>query len=154
MSKQLKIILLVLLGIFVVIQIIPSEKPANEPVEGYDFFVANDVPEDIEGYLRTACYDCHSQEVVYPWYSRVAPVKWLVNRDVRFGRANLDFSKWNGLNKKDKLTKIGEIGDEVKMGYMPMGIYILMHSEADLSQEDRERIVEWTETFAEQVFEE
>jgi len=153
MLKKLKITLLILLVIFGIMQIIPSERPINEADINYDFFSANEVPENIEKMIRTSCFDCHSQEVRYPWYSYVAPVKWLVNRDVRFGRANLDFSKWDELDKKDKLKVIGEIEEEVDMEIMPMKIYLNMHSDARLSAEDRENIIEWTEDLAEKVFE-
>ncbi len=152
MSKELKIILLVLLGIAVVIQFIPSNRPANNPPEGYDFFEANNVPANVEGLIRASCFDCHSQEVNYPWYAYVAPVSWLVSRDVRVGRSHLDFSNWGQLEIKDKLKLAGEIGEEVDMGTMPMAIYVFMHREAHLDRKTRDSIVEWSEALAEQAF--
>ena len=154
MSKELRIILLVLLGVFVIIQIIPANRPQNENPGDYDFFEANNVPDNIEQLIRSSCFDCHSQEVKYPWYSYVAPVSWIVSRDVRMGRTHLDFSKWNKLEKRDRIKMASEIGEEVEEGTMPMAIYILMHAEADLSQEQRESILVWSEQFAEQLFEE
>src|SRR5689334_23582497 len=44
--------------------------------------------------LRRACYDCHSNETVWPWYARVAPVSWVVVHDVRRGRDVVNFSTW------------------------------------------------------------
>ena len=152
MSKELKVILLILLGIAVIIQFIPSNRPLNDPPEGYDFFEANNVPADVEALIRTSCFDCHSQEVNYPWYAYVAPVSWLVSRDVRVGRSHLDFSNWDQLEIKDKLKLAGEIGEEVDMGTMPMAIYVFIHREADLDRETRDQIVEWSEALAEQAF--
>ena len=154
MSKQLKIILLILLGIFVIIQIIPGHKPVNEPVEGFDFFSNYDVSDEVEKIIRTSCFDCHSQEVNYPWYAYVAPVSWLVSRDVRLGRAHLDFNRWGELEKKEKIKKTSEIGEEVDMGAMPMAIYVFMHKESNLDQADRDLLLVWSEQLAEKIFEE
>lgn len=154
MSKALKIILLVLAGLFIGIQLIPSNRPANEPDASYNFFEVYDVPQDVEDIIRNSCYDCHSQEVRYPWYSYVAPVSWLVSRDVRFGRANLDFSRWNELEKKDKIKIAGEIGEEVEIGVMPMPIYVAMHGDASLDENEKQRIRSWSEELAERIFEE
>lgn len=154
MGKRFKLILLVLLGIFLIVQLIPANRPANEAVEGIGFFEAYDVPGDVETILRTSCFDCHSQEVNYPWYAYVAPVSWLVSRDVRLGRANLDFSRWHELEKKEKIKLAGEIGEEVELGSMPMPIYIVMHREAALDPDQQELILNWSELLAEKIFEE
>lgn len=154
LMKTVKIIFFILLGIFVVIQVIPSGKPDNNLVPGQDIFETTSIPDEVGSLLKNACYDCHSQSVKYPWYSYVAPVSWLVSRDVKFGRENLDFGKWGGLSKRDKLKVLGEISDEVGDGLMPMQIYISMHPEANLSDEQRELIVNWAEELAENILEE
>ncbi len=152
MKKKFRIILIVLIGVFVVLQIIPSGMPDNEPVEGEDLFELVNVPVETEGLLRAACYDCHSQEAKFPWYSKVAPVSWLVARDINFGRENLDFSHWGKLNKRERIGALGEISDEVENGDMPMPIYITLHPEADLTEEQRDAIIQWTEDAAEELF--
>lgn len=154
MPKSLKIILLILLGLFIVIQLIPSDRPANEPADTFSFFRAYDVPQDVEKILRESCFDCHSQEVRYPWYSYVAPVSWLVSRDVRIGRANLDFSRWNELEKKEKIKLASEIGEEVDIESMPMPIYLVLHRNAVLDEGERQLILSWSEELAEKMFEE
>ncbi len=151
--KAVKIIFFILLGIFVVIQVIPSGRQDNNPVPGQDIFETTIIPDDVGTLLKNACYDCHSQHVKYPWYSYVAPVSWLVARDVKMGREHLDFGKWGELSKRDKMKALGEISDEVGDGFMPMKIYITMHSEANLSEEQRELIVNWTDTFANEILE-
>lgn len=154
MSRELKIILLVILGIGVIIQFVPSKLPDNSQSSTYNFIVEDKVPSEIATLLKTACYDCHSQEVRYPWYSYVAPVKWQVATDVDMGRKHLDFSYWNQLDKKEKLNILSDIADEVSFGSMPMSIYTLLHKEARLTPVQRETIVSWTENFAEKVLEE
>ncbi len=154
MKKKLKIILIVLLVAFVVIQFIPSSRPDNQPANGQDIFEITDIPSDIGLILKNACYDCHSQAVKYPWYSYVAPVSWLVARDVKMGREHLDFGKWGELTKRKQIKVLAEIAEEVEEGNMPMPIYINMHPEADLTDEQRKLIISWSEQLAEKIFEE
>ncbi len=152
MKKGFRIILIVFVVGFIVIQFIPSRMPGNQPGEGEGLFEVENVPAEAEALLRTACFDCHSQEVSFPWYSHVAPVSWVVARDINFGRENLDFGHWGKLTKRKRLKALGEISDEVEKGKMPMPIYITMHPEADLTPEQRETIVQWTEDAAEELY--
>lgn len=154
MKKFFKIILIVLSLVFVVIQLVPSGRPGNQLVDGQDIFEINDIPPDIGLLLKNACYDCHSQAVKYPWYSYVAPVSWLVVRDVKMGREHLDFGKWGELTKRKQIKVLTEIAEEVEEGNMPMPIYINMHSEADLTDEQRKLVISWSEQLAEKIFDE
>ena len=152
--KILRITFIILVGVFVIIQFIPSHLPDNNPPEGYNFFTANEVPPGVETLLRNACFDCHSQETTYPWYSKVAPVSWLLARDVRHGRHHLDFSNWSSLEKRKKLNVLDDISDEVKGGDMPLEIYVPMHPSARLTDADRKMIIDWADGLAEKVFNE
>jgi hypothetical protein len=154
MKKTIKILLLTLAAIFIIIQFIPFGKPTNQPVAGVDLFEAENLPQEVGVILKNACYDCHSQLVKFPWYSNVAPVSWLVARDIKEGREHLDLSNWANLTKKDKLKALDHIGEEVSEENMPLKIYTWMHTEARLSKEERDIIVNWAETLAERVFEE
>jgi hypothetical protein len=146
-----KKILYAILGILIVIQFVPSGRPDNKPVAGSDIHEQLNVPGEVSTILKNACYDCHSQEVKYLWYASVAPVSFLISRDVRKGRKHLDFSLWKEIPLKKKLKVLGEIGEEVEEGDMPLPIYPPLHPEAKLSQEDRELILSWTEQAADQV---
>jgi hypothetical protein len=126
--------------------------PGNETTSGEGLFEVSSVPAETESLLRAACFDCHSQEARFPWYSHVAPVSWLVARDINIGRENLDFSYWGNLSKRERLAALGEISEEVENGNMPMPIYVTMHPEADLSKEQREAIIQWAENAAEELF--
>ncbi len=153
MKKFLKILLIILLAALVIIQFIPSGRPANQPVVGQDIFEIVEIPAEVGTLLKNACYDCHSQAVKYPWYSYVAPVSWLIARDVNIGRQHLDFGKWGELSKRKQIKALGEIAEEVEDGYMPIQIYIILHSEAKLSIDQRELIVTWSEQLAERTLE-
>jgi len=103
-----------------------------------------DAPLHIQSILKRACYDCHSHETVWPWYSQVAPASWLVAWDVKEGREELNFSIWNQYRGKKKDKKLKEIAEEVDEGEMPPWFYLPLHPEARLSSEDQQQLREWT----------
>ncbi len=94
--------------------------------------------------LRRACYDCHSNETTWPWYSRVAPVSWLIQRDVSQGRAALNFSAWESLPADRRATLKRECREEIVEGEMPPWAYTPLHPNAALSGPDTESILSWT----------
>jgi hypothetical protein len=94
--------------------------------------------------LHRACYNCHSNETVWPWYSSVAPVSWLVGSDVSEGRQRLNFSDWGTYSPDLKLKNLKKIAEEVGEGGMPPWYYRAVHPEARLGQAEREHIRNWT----------
>jgi len=100
-------------------------------------------PPEVDLILHRACYDCHSNETVWPGYSHVAPVSWLLARDVREGRRELNFSSWNTYDAKKKAKKLKETADEVAEGEMPPWYYVVAHRDAMLSPADTERVRAW-----------
>ena len=153
MSKRKRLVWYSIVGIIILMQAYPTERPPVNADNPNDLLANVEVPKEIGLMLKTACYDCHSNETIYPWYANVAPVKWLVYRDTKVGREDLNFSDWNTMEILDKLAMLDEISTEVGNGNMPMKIYPLTHPKAKLSDEDRQAIVEWTESYAESLFE-
>jgi len=85
---------------------------------------------------KQACFDCHSNETVWPWYSNVAPISWLVQRDVDEGRKSINFSEWHRPQKDaDEVTKV------IREGQMPQWYYIMLHPPAKLSVGERELLM-------------
>lgn len=126
------------LGVAVVLaQLVPVAR-TNPPVSA-------DVapPADVAATLRRACYDCHSNETVWPWYSRVAPVSWLVAHDVDEGRDELNFSAWGAYDAVKRRKKLNETVKEITEGEMPPWYYVVMHPPARLSPADVERVRGW-----------
>ena len=123
--------LLLLLLAVLVAQVIPVSR-RNPPATG-----------DIAVTLREACYDCHSNETVWPWYSRVAPVSWLVASDVREGREEVNFSEWNSYSEKRKAKKLKEMADEIRDGDMPPWYYEIMHADASMNELQRDALLQW-----------
>jgi hypothetical protein len=112
--------------ILVASQFIPVDK-SNPPVE-------SDIPTspEVKAVLRRACYDCHSHETVWPWYSHIAPISWLIVKDVREGRTELNFSTWNRFSTKEQVKKLQESWKEVAEGAMPPWFYTASHHQARL----------------------
>ena len=151
MIKKIGLGLIVLLA---VLQIIPSNKPEVKTNNPDDLLITYAVPEDIGQVLKVSCYDCHSNQTNYPWYSYVAPVSFLVAQDVRKGRKHLNFSEWNSLSKLNKLDKLDDINEAVEGNEMPMGIYTAIHTKAKLTIEQKNRVLSWTDEFGETIFDE
>ncbi|MBC6368861.1 heme-binding domain-containing protein [Algoriphagus sp. AK58] len=138
----------------IAIQLIPNELPVVETNNPDDLIGSGVVEGEVAGILKSACYDCHSNETKYPWYSYVAPVSWLVAKDIREGREELNFSTWQQYDMMEKLEKLDDIAIEVGEGEMPMKIYTYIHSEAKLTDAQRQLIITWTEATMDVVAEE
>jgi hypothetical protein len=122
---------------FVVAQLIRVER-TNPPVD------AEIVAEpQVRPLLRRACYDCHSHETAWPWYTWVAPVSWLVTHDVNHGREELDFSRFESYEAAKQLKSLRESAKEVEEGEMPLWYYVLLHPDARLGDEERRLLLNW-----------
>lgn len=99
--------------------------------------------ENIMSIFRKACYDCHSNETVWPWYSNIAPASWTIKAHVEDGRRSLNFSIWETYSQEEKLKHLKKI-HRTAYAAMPLPSYIKLHEEADLTKEERDLIREWT----------
>lgn len=136
------------------IQLIPNDLPAVESDNPGDLIGTGVVDGEVARILKSACYDCHSNETKYPWYAHVAPVSWLVAKDTREGREELNFSIWTEYDMMEKLEKLDDIAIEVGEGEMPMKIYTYVHAGANLKDLERKKLIEWAEAFMDAVAEE
>lgn len=122
----------------VLIQLAPVER-TNPPVEK-----EITAPDTVKAILRNACYDCHSNQTKWPWYSSIAPVSWLLVSDVTDGREELNFTTWNRYPAKKQAAKRKKIWEEVKDGEMPPLPYRLIHPEARLTDGEKEQLRTWS----------
>lgn len=143
----------IVIGLLILIQFVPANLPEVISENPNDLIQNNSFDKEIVTMLKNSCYDCHSNETVYPWYSYVAPVSFLVSRDTREGREELNLSEWNSFSKLDKLSAIDDIAEAIEYGEMPMKIYPITHPDAKLTDTDREQLLEWAENFAELIME-
>lgn len=148
MKKALKISVVAIFAVFVLIQFVRPER-TNPPVKPEQTLESSmRVPEDVRKILKRSCYDCHSNETVYPWYSNIAPISWELVEHIRVGRGELNFSEWNTYDAQKKERKLDEICDEIESGEMPHYQYLWIHRDAKLSAADIKALCGWTKDYA------
>ena len=141
--KIVKIIALVLLIAFVGIQFIPTTRNQSDLVPETDFMLVNDVPETIKKKLQSSCYDCHSNNTVYPWYNKVQPAAWFLEDHVTEGKAELNFNEWADYSDRRKKSKLKSIISRVEDNEMPLSSYTLIHKNARFSEDDKKNVISW-----------
>ncbi|MGB0430986.1 MAG: heme-binding domain-containing protein [Bacteroidia bacterium] len=135
MKLLLKIILVIVL-IFGIMQLFRIDKTNPETVIENQFSIVEDAPEDVLNIMKNACYDCHSNQTKYPWYSNVAPISWVVKDHIDEGREEMNFSEWGSYSDGKRHHKLEECLEEVAEGEMPLKGYVVWHSEALLTPQD------------------
>jgi Haem-binding domain len=141
-----KKILYSLLGVLILIQFIRPVKNISDD-RTQDISTKYYVPHHINAIFQSACNDCHSNKTVYPWYAEIQPMGWWLNKHVTDGKKDLNFSTFTRLPIAVQNHKLEEVIEMVKEGEMPLPsyTYLGLHSEARLTNEQRELIVAWAE---------
>jgi hypothetical protein len=132
MKKTIISILGILVVVLLLLQVLPISQRTNPPVVAEP---AWDSPAT-RALAKRACFDCHSNESIWPWYAYVAPVKWLVVHDVDEGRQVFNFSDWHSSDKSGE-----DAAEEIESGGMPLPIYLSMHPEARLSEAEKQQLI-------------
>jgi len=145
MKKIIKIIFIVLIIAFIVIQFFRPDRITINEVSADDITKKMQVPDNVQQILKRSCFDCHSNHTVWPWYTNVAPMSWLVAKDVRGGRTKMNFSEWGKIPAAKQEARLESICEEIKEGEMPLKEYLLIHGDAKLSQQDKDALCKWTE---------
>lgn len=149
---MLKKILLSIPCALVAIQLIRPAKTAMAGADRADDVVALYAPpENVKRTLEGACYDCHSNETRYPWYAQIQPVRWWMDRHVREGRKQLNFSEFGRLPTARAQSKLEDCIDEIGDGRMPLRSYTIVHPDARLSEKQIEEFSGWAESVIEQL---
>lgn len=138
----------ILLGLFLVIGLPQLFAPnrTNPPVSpGRDLLASNTPPAEVMGLLRAACYDCHSHETRWPWYTRIAPVSWWTVDHVQEGREHLNFSDWPYDRPRRMRSNFRNIATEVENKAMPLPSYTWGHADSRLNEQQRQLLIDWAE---------
>ncbi|MEQ6168216.1 heme-binding domain-containing protein [Ekhidna sp. MALMAid0563] len=143
MKKYIKPALLILLGAFIILQFFRGTPPEVRTDNPNDIIAHEVIDAEVATLLRNACYDCHSMESNYPWYTYITPLSWWIFEHVEHGREELNFSEWASFSMKRKLHKLEEISEETLEGEMPLESYTPVHAEAQLTDEQRQLISDW-----------
>jgi len=133
---------LVVLGVAAQLYRPARTNPPADPTNAVTAAAA--VPAEAAAILKRSCYDCHSNETRWPWYSNVAPISWGVIGHVSEARSRLNFSEFGAYTPAKRVALLEKVCEEVREGGMPLGSYLLMHADARLSDADRKAICDWT----------
>ena len=146
-----KKILIGLAIILIVIQFFRIDKNVPEYDASMSLMSQAKVPQKVAALIQTSCYDCHSYETNYPWYSNIAPVSWFLENDILEGREHLNFSIWESYKKIEKEHALLEGVTLVTKEEMPIKAYLWIHREARLTDQERNTITGWFEEKAQQL---
>lgn len=135
----MKKLFLFTLLVFIGIQFVPMDVPAEVPTKAEEELKA---PDNVQAILKRACLDCHSNHTTFPWYSSIAPASWFTKMHVKEGREHMNFSTWEKYDDEKKLKYLQKIPKAIK-SKMPLPSYLLIHKEAVLSDEDKATLTTW-----------
>ena len=146
----LRIILIVVI-ILVLIQFIRPETNVHPGPQPHAITTAYAVPDTVQQLLKTACYDCHSNNTRYPWYNNIQPVRWWLNHHVNEGKRELNFDEFTTYPAKKQAHKLDETAKSVREGDMPLGSYTWVHTDARLSDAQKQMIIHWADSLKAQI---
>ena len=144
MKKIIKKILSIGLIIFLLMQLYqPARNLGYEQDLTANFTKAYNVPKKVETIIRTSCYDCHSNNTIYPWYSYLQPIRFFMDSHINEGKENLNFSKFGKYSKRKQESKLDRIVKQIKSNQMPLASYTLIHKNAILSATQKAEVINW-----------
>lgn len=125
----------------VIIQFFRIDKNNPAPTPQLDFIKIKNTPQKTAALIRNSCYDCHSNESTYPWYADVQPFGWFLQNHIEEGRKHMNFSTFATYDKKRQIHKLEEMGEMIDKGEMPLDSYLLGHSDANLTPEQKAELI-------------
>ena len=143
--------LLSLATVFVVIQFIQPAHNRSVQVLPGEFIAAYKPSPQIQSLLQNACYDCHSNNTNYPWYSNIQPVAWIMARHIKNGKAKMNFSDFGSNSNRRQISKLKEISNQIKDDEMPIISYKLIHKTARLSVAEKILLMNWLQVTADSL---
>ena len=143
--KRGKVILFLLAAAFVLIQFFRPVKNVTAAVPDKDIARSYAMPPEVKAILQKACYDCHSNNTVYPWYANVQPLAWWLDAHIRDGKRHLNFDEFLNYPLARQYRKLEETVETVNEGEMPLASYTLTHTNAKLNSGERKLVMDWCE---------
>jgi len=145
MSKTRKVLVGLLL-LAAIIQTIQPTRNLSDTLGDNDISKTYAISDEVHAILRKKCYDCHSNNTIYPWYVYVQPIGWWMAAHIHEGKEHLDFSEFRTYAPKKAKHKLEELSDAVNEGWMPLDTYLWMHHDAEITPADRDAINAWLKT--------
>lgn len=138
-------ILLIIIIILIAIQFIRPAKNQSNDVLTSDISHVYTVPQNVSVILKKACNDCHTNNTVYPWYAQIQPVGWWLNHHIEEGKDELNFNEFGAYAVPRQYHKLEEVVEQVKEGEMPIWSYTLIHTNAKLTDEEKQTLINWAQ---------
>ena len=130
-------------AIVLAIQFIPVERNVSTVPPGQSFEKTEKVPANVAAILKVSCYDCHSNNTRYPWYSELQPGAWFMAQHIKKGRDELNFDEFNDYSKRRKKAKIKSIISQIEKEEMPLRSYLLLHPDAGLTPNKKKVLLQF-----------
>lgn len=152
MKKIFKKTVAIILIIFLLIQLYPpSHNQDYGKVLPENFAKLYYVPTNVQTILKTSCYDCHSNNTNYPWYSNLQPIRFFMDGHVNEGKENLNFSEFGNYSRRRKENKLDLIIKQIKSNEMPLNSYTFIHKNAILSKKDKTVLINCMEQIQDSI---
>lgn len=143
--KRARQILFAPLIAFIAIQFVRPARNQNGQAVQADISSVYDIPDSTYTLLKNACYDCHSNNTSYPWYSNIHPIGWILASDIKNGKAMLNLSDFGSYSSRRRISKLVDMQNRIKDGTMPLPVYQFMHPDARLTEQDKQLLIDWIE---------
>ncbi len=150
-KKNLKRIFQFLLLAFIVIQFFRPVKNQAKGISNNDISKLYAVPEEVNTILKTSCYDCHSNNTVYPWYAEIQPAAWWLTNHVNEGKDELNFSEFAAYRIGRQYKKLDKLNKEIEEGEMPLDSYLWIHKNAKLSKQQKLTLTTWANSIRDSI---
>ncbi|MEX6690913.1 heme-binding domain-containing protein [Danxiaibacter flavus] len=147
----MKKVIMLIAAVFIIIQFFRPQKNISSQVQANAIEQHYAVPQNVSTLLKTACYNCHSNNTSYPWYNNIQPIAWWLSGHVNEGKEELNFDEFNLYTVDKKKKKLHEITKSIKEGEMPLSSYTLIHTNAKLSKQQQDEITEWATSLENEI---
>jgi hypothetical protein len=128
---------------FITIQIVQPARNKSDQILTTDISNILSIPDSVQFVLTNVCFDCHSNNTTYLWYSNIQPMGWLMAKHIKQGKEELNFSEFGSYSLRRQLSKLNGIANSIKDDIMPLSIYKLMHKNANLSANEKALLINW-----------
>ncbi|RKS03383.1 heme-binding domain-containing protein [Flavobacterium sp. 102] len=135
------------IALFLVLIAIQFYQPAlnQNPRQDYtnDFLITTNAPNNISKLIQASCYDCHSNNTNYPWYSYIQPARFFMESHIATGKENLNFNEWGNYSSRKQNNKLERIAKQIESNEMPLSSYTLIHKKAILTASQKKEVLDW-----------
>ena len=143
--RRLKKVLIAIGIALIAIQFIHPVANKSDKVSATDITKTVNIPDSVQAILKNACYDCHSNNTVYPWYSNFQPMAWFMAGHIKEAKEKLNFSEFGSYSPRRQISKLDGIANSIKDDIMPLYSYKLMHKSANLSADEKALLINWAQ---------